>query len=447
MNELKVGFSRVNITPMMGITLSGYYVERIADGVLDELEINALAFECKGERALYIAVDNCGMHVDLINAFRAQITKTTGVPAEKIIIGATHTHTAPDMEFDSKTPIIRQYTEFVTLKIADAAKFALDDLKPAKMGYGIGNAPRVAFVRRYIMKDGSIRTNPGVNNPDVVRSLGDPDERVNVVRFDREGAETLIFVNFGNHPDVVGGNKISGDWPTLLRGTVEKVLDNVKCVFANGVQGDVNHVNVFPAGGDLNQMFMDFDDVSRGYNHAQYIARVVCGGVLQTFDKVKYVDVDSIDCREKTMRLPSNRPAPEQMPEAHRIHELHASGRDSELPYEGMMLTTVVAEAERMVNLENGPDAFEIPVSCLRIGDVAMLGIAGEPFTGIGVELKNTEGYALICPLSNTNGYEGYFPMQDAYDEGGYEARSSIFRAGVAERIVEEGKALLRETR
>lgn len=44
-----------------------------------------------------------------------------------------------------------------------------------------------------------------------------------------------------------------------------------------------------------------------------------------------------------------------------------------------------------------------------------------------------------------TNGAEAYFPMKDAYDEGGYEARSSIFKAGVAEQIIEEGKALLRD--
>ena len=48
-----------------------------------------------------------------------------------------------------------------------------------------------------------------------------------------------------------------------------------------------------------------------------------------------------------------------------------------------------------------------------------------------------------MLPTCCTNGYEGYFPMQDAYDEGGYEARSSNFRAGVAEQLITEGKALL----
>jgi len=285
-----------------------------------------------------------------------------------------------------------------------------------------------------------------VDNHDIVAPIGEVDERVHVLRFDRE-QDSLVLVNFGDHPDVVGGNLISGDWPALMRGTVEKVLDHTKCIFFNGAQGDVNHVNVHPRGGYLNDMFMDFDDVARGYSHARYMGRVVAGGVLQAFDKVQYVDVDSLKYAQKTLRIAAQLPAPEAMPEARRINDLHNAGRDSELPYEGMMLTTVVAEAARMVRLEHGPEAFEMPLSAIAIGNVALLGIPGEPFTGIGRGLKETQGWDLVLPCCLTNGSEGYFPMQDAYDEGGYEARSSSFAAGVAEHIIAEGKALLQELR
>lgn len=76
-----------------------------------------------------------------------------------------------------------------------------------------------------------------------------------------------------------------------------------------------------------------------------------------------------------------------------------------------------------------------------------MVGIPGEPFTGIGRGLKEAEGWKLVLPCCLTNGAEAYFPMKDAYDEGGYEARSSSFKAGVAEQIIEEGKMLLRDLR
>ncbi len=194
---------------------------------------------------------------------------------------------------------------------------------------GIGQAPDIAFIRRFRMKDGSVRTNPGVNNPDIVAPIGEVDERVSVIRFDREGADTLVLVNFADHPDTVGGCKISADWPGFVRKTVEKVLDDTKCIFFNGAQGDVNHVKVHTKEGDLNGMFMDFDDVSRGYAHAQYMGRVVTGGVLQAFDKVKYVDVDSIRYQQRMIHVPANLPTADELLEARRINELHLAGSSS----------------------------------------------------------------------------------------------------------------------
>jgi hypothetical protein len=86
---------------------------------------------------------------------------------------------------DTTNPLELEYQKTLIHKAADAVRMALDDLKPARMGFGIGQAPNIAFVRRYRMKDGSVKTNPGVNNPDIVGPIGDVDERVNVVRFDR----------------------------------------------------------------------------------------------------------------------------------------------------------------------------------------------------------------------------------------------------------------------
>ena len=443
MNKLKAGFARVNVNPPMGISIIGYFKPRYAEAILDDLEVNALALECGEVKTLLISIDHCGIEQVLNKKLRQVASEATGVPMENIILSATHSHTAPGLEINSEDEIIKAYTDFVESRIKDAALFAVADLKEAKMGYGKGVAPNVAFVRRYVMKDGSIKTNPGVNNPDIVRPVGNIDDSVNVVSFDSEGEDTIVIVTFANHPDVVGGSQISADWPGLLRADVEKILDGTKCIFFNGAQGDINHVNVPPKGGDLNGMFMDFDDVSRGYSHAEYIARVVTGGVLQAYDKVNYVDVDTLIAKQKVMHVPSNRPDPKDLPEAHRINDLHNAGKDNEIPYEGMMLTTVVAEAARMVRLENGPDAFDMILSAIVIGPVALVGIPGEPFNGIGIGIKETEGYEMILPCCLTNGSEGYFPMQDSYDEGGYEARSSRLKAGVAELIIKEGKELL----
>lgn len=447
MNTLCAGFARVDITPMSGIGIAGYFKPRYVKGVLDALDLNALALQCGQTRLVLLSLDHCGVHTPEATAIRNFVAKACNLSVEAVYLHATHTHTAPFLAMDSDDPLEREYFDFVLHRAADAARYALDDLQPAHMGYAVGSAPNIAFVRRFRMKDGSIQTNPGVNNPDIVEPIGEVDERVNVLRFDREGADSLVLVNFGDHPDTVGGERVSADWPGFLRRRVEKALDNVRCIFFNGAQGDVNHVNVHPTAGDFNDLTRDFDDVSRGYGHARHMGNVVAGAVLQVFDKVTYTDVHSLRSLQRTIRIPSNMPKPEDLPEARRIEALHQAGRDCDLPYEGMMLTTVVAEAERMLKLADGPEYFNMELSGLAVGPVAFVGIPGEPFTGIGRALKKAPGWTLVLPTCLTGGDDGYFPMREAYDEGGYEARSSPFHAGVAERIIEEGLSLLAELR
>ncbi len=442
MGNLTAGFSRVDVTPPMGIGMAGYYIPRFADGILDNLEINALALSGSGD-ALLISIDNVGVHAEEQADLRRHIAGATGLPIEAVFLSATHTHTGPYLRKRGESDEEREYYAFVYRRMADAARFALADRKPARMGWAAGRAPKVAFLRRFRMKDGSIRTNPGMGNPNIAEALGAVDESVSILRFDRENAETILLAHFANHPDVVGGCKLSADWPGFFRRTIEKTLDNVKSIFFNGASGDVNHVNVNASGGDLNDLAMDFDDVSRGYGHARHIGRVVAGAVLQVYDKVTYEDVNRIRAAQRPIRIPSNMPKPEELATARRYNALHAAGKDEEIPFRGMELTTVVAEAERMLSLENGPEAFDISLSGVAIGDVALVGIPGEPFSGVGRGIKEASGWQMILPCCLINGSEGYFPMMDAYEQGGYEARSSPFKAGAAELIVKEGKALL----
>ena len=453
MNTLQAGFARVNVTPMIGIPLNGYFVDRLADGVLDELEINALAIATGDERVLLLSIDSCSIATYVLDEARATISARTAIPREAIYIHTTHSHTTPYADPkhprlpDGTADLVQEYKTFLLRRFSDVSAMAVADLKEARMGYGIGNAPGVAFVRRFRMKDGSIKTNPGVHNPDIVAPVGEVDERVNVLRFDRVGADSIALLNVGNHPDTVGGCKISADWPGFARRSLEKAIDGVKCIFFNGAQGDVNHVNVHPTKGDFNDLAVDFDDVSRGYGHARHMGRVVAAGAMQVWDKVTYTDVDSIRFANKTVGVPSNMPEERDLPLAHQYADLHNAGKDGEIPYTGMMLTTVVAEALRMVRLEKGPESFPMTFSALSIGNVAFFGVPGEPFNGIGRAVKESEGWDMVLPTCLTNGSEGYFPMKDAYDEGGYEARSSNFKSGVAELIIDIGKEMLNNLR
>lgn len=447
MAALSVGFARVNITPPMGIPIAGYYKVRLAERVLDDLEANALAISDGKETLLLVSVDILELLSPYSDPIREEIARETGVPSDHILLCCTHTHTGPKLNGDEAPALQRAYFGFLRSRLVDVCRFALADRTPARMGYAVSRAPRIAFIRRYRMKDGSIRTNPGVRNPDVIAPVGQVNDRVAVVRFDREGADSVALVHFGCHPDTIGGCVISADWPGYARRTLEKTLDHVKCVLFNGAQGDVNHVNTEPEPGDLNDLTMDFDDVMRGVGHSRHMGRAVAGAALQVFDKVRYAEDTAVRAAQTVISCPSNRPRPEELPLARQIDALHRAGRDDEIPYQGMMLTTVVAEADRMLQLEHGPDAFSLRVSAASVGPVAFAGVPGEPFTETGRAIEAAPDWDLTLPLCCVNGYENYFPLMRDFEEGGYEARSCLFRAGVAESVTDACLALLAKLR
>ena len=444
---LKAGFGRVTITPPFGIPLAGYFVERPMDGVLDELEIQALALDDGKKKTVILVADLLGIRaVDLLPVRKA-VAQRLNMAVEAVMIACTHTHTAPQISENTTGKLPEKwnfYQEMLWSKFIDAADLAVQDLAPAKMGYGVGQAPHIAFIRRYRMKDGSVRTNPGVNNPDSLAPIGTVDERVNVLRFVRDKGD-IVLVNFGVHPDTIGGCKVSADYPRFVRQTLENTIENCKVLFLNGAQGDVNHINVAPTGGDYNGLEPQFDDCDRGYDHSRHMGRTIAGGVLQVYEKVQFVEDAKINFANSICTIPANKGREDQIPLAEKYAALHKAGRDEEIPFKGMQLTTVVAEALRILRLRNGPEGFDLPLTAISVGPAVLVGIPGEPFTGIGRGIKENSGFAITLPCCCANGYEGYYPMQDAYDEGGYEARSSNFAAGVAEKIIADSLKLVSE--
>lgn len=448
MNKLKVGFSKVNVNPPLGIGVSGYYVPRFAKGFLDDLEIRTLAFSLDNKKILMISLPVCFISKGKCLEYAEEIEQKTGIPKDNMFISATHTHNGgliePTDTFDADDNLIYRYSDFMGNRIVDSVVLALSDLSPAKMGYITGYAPeRVAYIRRYKMKDGTTLTCPPINDPNIDHPIGELDQRVHVLRFDRENKKSIVLVNYGLHADTINGEMLSSDWPHWMYKTIDAALDGVESIFFNGAEGDVGSTHVFPEDGDMNDTEISFDNEMKSPGMARFVGRAIAGTVLQVYDKVHYIDVDSIDIMKKTVSVSANVPAPEELPLAKKYKELHETGRDDEIPYKAMQLTTVVAEALRMCNMENSPEEIELDVIGVRIGEVAFVGIPGEPFTEIGVEIKKTEGYKMIMPCGLTNDYAGYFPVKEAFDEGGYEARTSRYKGDVAERIIVGAKEIL----
>ena len=177
--EFKAGFARVDATPPPGIPLVGYFTKRIADGVLDPLYIDCVAVSDSTNSALIYCVDD----LQLGNIFLAkavpEITKATGVPRERIYVHSTHIHTGPaDWKraayTEEENRLVMLHAEARIAKLAEAGRLALADMAPATIGVAKTVCRNVSFIRRYRMKDGSVRTNPGITNPNVKGPIGTP---------------------------------------------------------------------------------------------------------------------------------------------------------------------------------------------------------------------------------------------------------------------------------
>ncbi len=444
---MKTGFARVCITPPLGVAISGYYEKRNTKGVLDDLYASAVSFDDGEHRAVIVTVDVCQLSTKQCDYARKLVYERTAIDERAVFINCSHTHTGPVIE---SKPFANQvgdpeYDKMFFAGIAEAAAKSLEDMKECKLSVGSAMAERVSFIRRYRMKNGKVQTNPGVDNPEIDHPLGVPNDTVKVLRIEREDGQNYVLVNFGTHADTIGGEYISGDWPGVLRDTVERALDNTKCLFILGAEGDANHINTAPTAGERRGLdYATFDGVPRGYEHTKHMGRKIAGAVIGVFDKTEQVSSKKISFGSLRIEIPSSRDN-SRLDEARKIVEFYKAGRAHELPYENMELTTVVAEANRIVGLENGPESYPFVLTALKIGGATFAGLPGECFVDIGraIEYEQSDDAIFVCCL--TNGGDSYFPTSSAYDEGGYEARTSRLKKGGDKIIIDGMKKLLSE--
>ena len=464
--ELKAGFARKDITPPLGVFMPGYYQDRYAKEILDPLQINMVAFSDGKTTALVAQYDTEALSDSVADKMRDAIVKATGVARDAIMLHASHTHDGGFLVQREATlgpkyhDVDRLYIEMAISRSADAAVEAIRDLKPAKLSVARSVAKRISFGRRYLMKDGKVRTNPGTNNPDIVRPVGTADDTVQVLRIDREGGMPICVINFQTHPDVVGGETITADWPGLTRTVFEAAtFGQSRCVVINGTQGDVNHCNVMPRPGELNGLKRDFDAVDRGYDHAKHMANVLAGAALSVWMKCAPLEAGEIRYKTANVRVPAHKAKDsdeKNLAWANDVWTLHekatkdgvvATDKDYvtiKYGWKDMELTTEVARAGRIRNMAKFADFHDLPIYGVSIGkSVAFGGFPGEPFNDIGVAIRKISPFKLTILSCLTNGSRGYFPFSSSFKEDGYEAATSPFGPSVADDLIAgQGKLL-----
>ncbi len=424
---ISVGFARKCITPPLGTAISGYFEPRHAKGVHDELYVSATAFDDGEKRAVLLACDLCGMKNQyLLDGYKKMISEFCNIPAEAVIVTCSHTHTGPvigDDEFsgEKSNPV---YDEYLGLLLRDAAAMAFADATPARFYTAEGKCHDVAFVRIYRMADGSVRTNPPLGSPDILNPIAEADETVYVLKITREGKEDILMVNFGVHADTIGGEIISADHMGFMRETLENSLPNTKAMFLQGAEGDINTRNVH------------ITKVLRGIEYSRSIGRSIADAVLSTLGDAEEIEVSDVSYAAMRISIPTNREN-HRIPLAEKVLALHRAERDNEIDALCGNDPMNPPEAIRILQLADGPDAFDFTLSAIKLGSIAIAGLPGEPFCEIGKRIRNASPFdkTFVCVL--TDGGETYFPTGAVYDERCYESTSTPIKKGADDILVD----------
>lgn len=429
---LQTGFARTDITPFLGESLAGYFHFRAAEGVLDPLLATVVAFDDSERRALLISIDNIGMSQQYCDELRNAVGKAACCPAEGVFLACTHTHLGPEVTNTRVEVECDEYKAYLLHRLTDASVMAVRDLTPTEMYYTHSEVKDVAFIRRFRMKDGTVRTNPGWQNPEIDHPIGSPDEDASLLILKREGKPEIGLVHFQVHPDVIGGNLISADYPAFVRNTYEQMIENSRCIYINGAQGDTNHIDVRLCRSNL----------SRGYERAAYMGEKIALSLIANYSQAQKLEGSRVGFGQKNIFVGYNKEkCPENIAEAQRIYKRYLeTGSEAlavpEFSGMSMMCTTKVAEAERIVTLMDLPDEKELYLTALRVGEWALAGFPGEPFTAIGRAVKQGSPFALTMTACCANGEEGYFPTEDCFEDYCYETATANYEKETSTRIV-----------
>ena len=432
---LQAGFGRLEITPPLGCPVDGYFRERRAKGVLDALEVNAIAFSDGERRAVMIAADLLGVDMADVTVIKKLITARAGLAEEQIFICGLHQHTALFLKHRTAKNLPETYADVLYRKFADVAQMALDDLADATMYAGEREvAEPIAFVRRYRMPDGKVATNPSSKLGTPLGPCDEADNAARFLRFAREEKPDIILMNFSTHPDVIGGEHYSADWPGFARRAVERRVPNTRALLFTGAEGDSNHVNFMkPA----EERFPE----GKGYAHSRYMGRVIADAVIGALPTAKPLADGKLCAATTTVYNRSNTVGEEKYDECKALYEAHFAGTLGYTPH-----IEELAFARRVIHIREEMTVYRrLPVSVLQIGEAVIAGFAGEPFTDYGREVRRVAGARFAIALCLANGYQGYLPTAKAFEEGGYEAANSHFTPTLQAQAIEAVEQLLTE--
>lgn len=432
------------MNPPVGIPIAGSYdVMRSVDRI-DDFYARAVAFSDGEKKSVLVSVDVCHIETEDYDECRKEISEKGGVDFSAVIISCTHTHagghnsvTNVNSSADAEARnMISSFNELMKSAIVKSALDALSSLAPSKIYFAKDKAEGLINIRRFRMKDGTVVTNPGRHNPDVDHPLAEPNPTLKLIKIEREGEKDIFLVNFGMHATTVGWRTyLSSDYPGVVCRTLESTL-GVECMFLQGAAGDAVQINAEPTPEIERLLERDKAEKAKNKRMATHVGHKIAGRILGMYNLAKEISSYDFSVKEIPIEVPTNK-AGGDIEEAKRISALQDAGRSHELPYKGMALVTVVANAARIIRMMNEPDTYNYSVYLLSLGELTFIGLPGEPFTELGLAAEAAVPSDKAVVVSLVNYKTTYFPTTGAYSEGGYEVATTSVGPGTAEIIAD----------
>ncbi len=411
----------VAITPDGPIWMGGYAArDEPSDGKVHDLFAKVLVVEdAAGTRLAIVTADLLGVTPELRNGIEAIVARH-GVPAESLLVNASHTHCGPELRDErilrygigaDHASAARQYVRETATKIGELVVETLDRLEPARLVYSYARAG-FAMNRRLPTDDG-FRNSP---NPD-----GPVDHRVPVlqVRGD-EGLRAVLF-GYACHATTLSFQQLSGDYPGFAQAYIEEAHPGTVAMFLNGCSGDQNP---YPR---------------RTLDLARQHGRALANAVETALETRQTREI------EGPLRV-AYEPVTLRFAEPPSRTEVEAEAK-SDNRYARFHAEALLAQLDQLGEIPRESSVF--PIQVAQFGDtMTLVAICGEVVVDYSLRLQKllAEDEQVVWVAGYSNHVFGYLPSGRLVREGGYEGGGAMryttfpgpFDESVEERVVEK---------
>jgi len=415
---LSAGFGRSDLTPEEPVPLNESHWCDISKGVHSPLYARSVAFRSGGEAAVLVSCDVIALSRELATSLRTEISDATGAPLGSILIVATQNHASPETipaeDGDTEgldSPALERWRTKLRRGVVESARQAVEALRPARVACGRGEVQGVAGNRRPLRADGRAVMTWYRPDPSSIVEPGFEDPSLLVAKVVDESSRAPIGVvaNFACHPNTLWTTElIASDFPGRACEVLEDILGGATtAVFLNGLCGNIDPFKYMQVPQDA----------------------FTAPGAFEPGAPVHL-------CLEESRRFGDL-----IGDEALRVVQSLEAG-----PVSGRIRPASVEFAGPL--REGMSFDRKVEVQAIGIGEgLAFVGIPGEPFVEIQRDLRAASPFPFTFVCGHANGFSGYMPTREAYEQGGYETGNpwTKFGPGIGEQVQEAALDALRQ--